>query len=285
MTHHKHSLASLRFIPLILLIVLAGCSRGTAPHPSPPPPKIPWTGLLAQDRAVWSAEPGIDLLNGPAVVVRAYLESWRVAQATGDPGEVYPGFDQAVPPNVPGGPENPHSVDAPASARFLRPTPSTPAPHPVVGTERFHILRIGVLDRRVTAVVCDWSMFTRAWDLGDGKYGYDGPGDLGDGIAMSWVAMDAPASDPEPPLPPQRGPAPAPTNNVFDGWRVVGHLGDGGISPTNNYPRDWPSYEADGQVCTDKAPVPLGRRVFLRHGQHPRSDYPTPPPYPGWPAH
>jgi len=56
---------------------------------------------MAQVRAVWSAAPGIDLLNEPAVVVRAYLESFVLASKTGDINNTYPGFQQAVDTNAP----------------------------------------------------------------------------------------------------------------------------------------------------------------------------------------
>jgi hypothetical protein len=49
----------------------------------------------------WSAEPGIDLTEGPAVPVRAHMESYLLAWVTGDDRYLYPGFAKAVDPNQP----------------------------------------------------------------------------------------------------------------------------------------------------------------------------------------
>ncbi len=131
------------------VFLLAGCG-------SPSPADGPWTGSMAQVRAVWSAEQGIDLLTGPAVVARAYLESFVLASKKGSIDDAYPGFMHAVDTNAP-------------TAKAAWPWPNTlqPAPHPVVGTYRFHILRIDTIGHLVNAVVCDWD-YGAAFDLGGG---------------------------------------------------------------------------------------------------------------------
>src|ERR1700677_4039402 len=98
-------------------LFLAGCGGSTAPASGP------WTGSMAQVRAVWSAAPGIDLFGGPGVVVRAYLESFVLASKTGNLDNAYPGFQHAVDTNAP-------------TAKDAWPWPNTlqPAPHPIVGT-------------------------------------------------------------------------------------------------------------------------------------------------------
>lgn len=256
-----------------VVLILTACGEQPAPHPNTPPPKTPWTGPLAQLRAVWSAESGIDLLTGPAVVVRAYLESYKVAILMGDDGYVYPGFMDAVAPNTP-------DDGRPDSTQFRRPVPREPVPRPLVGSERMHILRLDTSGNRVTAVVCDWSSYTAAWDLGDGKYGYpDQNAYPDDGVDMYWIAMTVPAGG-GPPLPPQQGPALAPVDDVFGGWRIDGNLHGSGRPPWE----EWPSQESDFQACSDNAPEALERREFLRRGEHPRADYPTLPAYPGWPS-
>lgn len=53
-------------------------------------------------------------------------------------------------------------------------------------------------------------------------------------------------------------------------------------TPTD--PVQWPAEVADVQACVDKAPDSVQRRLFLLSGAHPRSDFPTQPPYPGWPT-
>lgn len=260
----------------VLLWVLADCNSPPAQQRPAAPPKSPWTGLLAQVRAVWSAEPGIDLLTGPAVVVRAYNESFTLARLMGDIDYVYPGFPHAVAPYAPNSPE---------SARSRWPDTDHRARYPTVGTFSFHILRIDTAGKRATAIVCDWA-YKATHDLGNGKYGsgLDYPYGLGDGIAVYWISMTAPSNGGHgPPLPPQKGPAPAPADDVFDGWRIDGHFVDFVDDPVLRHPDEWPSQQADAQQCQTKAPDPKERRIFLSEGVHPRSDYPTLPPFPGWP--
>lgn len=253
-------------------LLVAGCgSPPTARPPASPAAHGPWTGVLAQDRAVWSAEPSIDLLTGPAVAIRAYQESYFVASLMGSEEYLYPGFAHAVAPNAPS--------TAPLSAQGRWPSTSHPAPHPMVGNEQWHILRIDTSGQDLTAVVCDWGLYTRAFDLGDGNYGYIGE-THGAGVDALWISMTAPAAAPTPPLPPQKGPALAPVDDVFGGWRINGFIeAFGGVATP-----EWPSAAADVGACAAKAPVPLDRRTALRNGNHPRSDFPTLPAYPGWPA-
>lgn len=262
-------------------VALVGCGSPAVEHSAAPPPKVPWTGNLAEDRVVWSAEPGIDLLTGAAVAVRAYVESVVVAETGGDIGYAYPGFTRAVPPNAPEG--------QPDSARDRRPNTEHPLTDRVVGTGRYHILRIDSAGRQVTAVVCGWG-YGEALDLGNGTYGSKNTAPATDpaaGLALRWVRMTAPEHSPSPttpPLPPQQGPAPAPADDVFGSWRIDGYLTADPTMKTNLDAAEWPSESADAQSCVDRAPDPLERRLHLLNGAHPRADFPTLPPYPGWPA-
>lgn len=264
---------------------------GACARPQPPtavPPKVPWTGLLAEQRDVWSAEPGIDLVTGPAVVVRAYLESRALASQMGDIGYVYPGFAHAVAPNDPA--SHDYFLNPPPVTQNLWPDPSGgPIRHPSVGTGRDHILRIDRSGQQVTAVVCAWTYGT-AFNVGDGRYSNDPANPNGthgsdDGIFTEWLSMTAPAPDAASlPLPPQQGPEPAPADDVFGGWRVVGYAS---TSPHDNLqlpPAQWANRQADADACLAKAPDPPERRAYLADGWHPRSDFPTLRPYPGWPA-
>ncbi len=157
----------------------------------------------------------------------------------------------------------------------------------LVGTDRYHILRIDATGRQVTAGVCYWA-YTSALDLGGGNYGWKSTlpaTDPGAGIAVQWVAMTAPEDAPTPPLPPQTGTAESPVDDVFGAWRITGHnMAADAVPQQNSDPAPWPSEVADARSCVDQAPDPLERRLFLRNGVHPRSDFPTLPPYPGWPA-
>jgi hypothetical protein len=261
-----------------LCVCVAACGPRTNQHPAAPPPKIPWTGMLSDIRAVWGAEPGIDLLTAPAVVVRAYLESIFVASNGGDIGYAYPGVTRAVAPNAPEG--------RPDSARDRWPDTGHPLRDRLVGTDRYHILHIDATGPQVTAVVCYWA-YTSALDLGNGNYGWKmalPATDPGAGIAVHWIAMTAPRDAPTPPLPSQKGTAAAPVDDVFGTWRITGHnMAADTVPQQDSDPAGWPSEVADARSCVDTAPDPLERRLFLRNGVHPRSDFPTLPPYPGWP--
>ncbi|MGB3483510.1 MAG: hypothetical protein WBB07_15010 [Mycobacterium sp.] len=228
----------------------------------------PWTGVMANVNAVWSAEPGIELITGPAVVVRAYVESRALASAMGTIDVVYPGFTRAV--------------LSPAETGEVPGTPwpgtSHPLPFPLVGTDRLHILRIDTVGRAVTAIVCSYGRYTSTYDLGNGNYG-PYPGDVDDdGVVAMQVKMTAPEISASP-LPSQRGPARSPSDDVFGGWSIDSRRLD-----MNEVWPDWPTALEDVQACRDRAPDPVERRKFLRQGEHPRSDYPTLPAYPGWPA-
>jgi hypothetical protein len=252
-------------------VLVAACSSApNAPPPSPPPPpKGPWTGLLADYRVVWSAEPGIDLLTGPAVVVRAFYESGVGALFGGSADFLYPGFDHAVPREAP-----------PPAPKW--PVGEKPYPYPLVGTDRNHILRIETSGTNVTAVFCNWG-YGITDDLGDGKFGFHGPPPNPgfEAIFAEWLALTPPPSGATP-LPPQHGPAPAPVDDVFGGWRVTQRLA-GGPGDTK-VPAEWPTMIEDANTCVATAPDPPARRQFLTQGVHPRSDFPTLAPFPGWPA-
>jgi len=62
----------------ILALVLVACGGTPAESPTPATSSQPgalfpnWPPLLSNFRFHWSAEPGIDVTTGPAMVVRAY---------------------------------------------------------------------------------------------------------------------------------------------------------------------------------------------------------------------
>ncbi|WP_233213544.1 hypothetical protein [Mycobacterium hubeiense] len=262
------------------LLITAGCTPN-APEPAPPPPPQPverWGGLLSNLRMVWSAEPGIDLFGGPAVPVRAYWESVELAQSMGDIDFAYPGFTRAVLP------DDPQSDDPSEWGRW--PNTEIPLKQPLVGTLYTHILSLTASGRNVTAVVCRYD-YTTAQEQGDGRFAVTGQWgklrDVNAGINANFVKMTAPEDNTPHALPPQKGPAPAPSGDVFGDWRITGALNSFSFFEGERSEK-WPSYEADLAACVDKAPDPPERRKFLIAGQHPRSDFPTKPAYPGWPA-
>jgi hypothetical protein len=248
-------------------MLIAGCSHANPPENAKPPER--WPTNLSELHFVWSAEPGIDLLTGPAVVARAYTESSMIAFWGGSLDYLYAGFDHAVDHNQP--------VGSPRSTIALWPEPDTD-PTPVVGTAQEHILRIDRNDRDIAVVACYWTWGT-ALRQPDGQYRIRtaSPGPYS-GVYVNRVNLLAPASPEE--VPPQRGPSNYPLVDVFGGWRVVGSLEPNGR--TDTLP-EWPQYAQDLDACAAKAPTPVERRVFLTTGDHPRSEFPTLPAYPGWP--
>ncbi|MCT7661768.1 hypothetical protein [Mycobacterium deserti] len=84
-------------------------------------------------------------------------------------------------------------------------------------------------------------------------------------------------------MPPQEGPALAPYNNVFGDWKVIGGLSVF-ASALPGFDEEWPTFQEDEAACVAKAPDSAERRNSLMNGEHPRSDFPTLPAYPGWPS-
>jgi hypothetical protein len=100
------------------------------------------------------------------------------------------------------------------------------------------------------------------------------------GIFAERVTLVAPADDAT--LPPQQGPSPAPSTDVFGDWQITGYLH--ALSEMGpEFDAQWPTYEADINDCVAKAPDPPERRDFLVTGVHPRADFPSTPATPGWP--
>lgn len=81
----------------IILVVSGLAGFVVTQRREPPPPYPNWPETLSYFRFRWSADPGIDLLSGPAVPLRAYLESYRLAYFTVGINAAYPGFEHAVP--------------------------------------------------------------------------------------------------------------------------------------------------------------------------------------------
>jgi hypothetical protein len=260
-----------RCVTLILLAstVFVGCTPGHESEES----VQRWTGDLADVRVQWSAEPGIDLLTGVAVPVRAYLESRLLAQYVGKLDQTYPGFTRAVPPNEP--------KDSPnISARDRQPPLEYPLAAPLFGNITYHIQSVERSGRDVSVTLCAFNYAVAKEH--DGKFVAfvtGGPIESRGSIAVR-VLLTGPAKESSSALIPQVGPANSPDNDVFGEWQVTGFLG-----ATSDYVKpQWPNFEAARTACVDKAPDPLERRTFLLNGEHPRSDFPTSPPSPGWPS-
>lgn len=241
-------------------MVLAGCQLFGDDKPA----IERWSGVLAEMRYQWDAEPGIDVDMGAAVPVRAYLESRELAESMGNLDFAYPGFTRAVP----SGPDP-----------NLRPNVGYPPSKPYVGNMRYHLLALHRTGDAVTATVCKYG-YTVASEDGNGKFRSVSAGrSEPKGIDAERITLAAPISEPSP-LPPQAGPLPAPSDDVFGDWRITEFL----FATKPGFASQWPTYDADLAKCVEKAPDSPERRAYLVDGAHPRSDFPTSPPSPGWPA-
>ncbi|WP_157575965.1 hypothetical protein [Mycobacterium sp. GA-2829] len=232
-----------------------------------------WSGNLDGLTVQWSAAPGIELEGGVSVPVRAYFESRLLAQYKGTLDAAYPGFTEAVPPNEPD--------DSPTiSARDRRPPLNVPVTSPVVGTNRFLIQSAAEQNGRYTVTVCNF-LYAAAERQPGGAYRTltRGGAPATRGIVAMQLQLTAPSEASSSALPPQSGPSPEPGQNVFGDWRITGFL-----AATTDYVRpEWDDYSEAAKRCVDEAPDPLERRAFLTSGEHPREDFPSLPPEPGWP--
>jgi hypothetical protein len=236
----------------------------------------PWDGIFADVRSQWTAEPGIDLVKGASVPVRAYLESRFLVSFSAKLERAYPGFTDAVLRNEPS-----DSPDIAARNRFpedeLNPGSGLA---PLTGNLGFHFLSESTTSDDVSVTVCRYIYAIAKDDKGQFVSNVGaGPGPETRGVNAMRVRLARP-SKPSGDLAPQTGSAPAPTDDVFGGWRITGFLAQGQL----DYPGpEWPNENADRTACINKAPDPADRRVFLVAGSHPRADFPTSPPSPGWP--
>ncbi|CAN5513772.1 hypothetical protein BH11ACT7_BH11ACT7_27940 [soil metagenome] len=258
---------------LVAVIATGGC--GFEAHlPSPATEPLPrWPVFKADLSFVWSAEPGIELLSGPAVIVRAYFESTMNASSAGSNDYLYPGFDHAVPAD--------ENAAEPGSIN-LWPEIGFPTTAPWVGVTRDHLLRITDRGSTIHAVNCHWT-WGAAKLQPSGRY-VNGPWepDRDAGVSVMRFTLVPPPSGENTTLPPQEGPSKFPVDDVFGDWKVIGKLNQS--TPPATLDREWPEYRQDLEACITKAPESGERRIFLTTGEHPRSDFPTLPPYPGWPV-
>lgn len=261
---------------LVSLILVASTSLGGCTTSDGQTTVERWGGVLSDLRIQWSAEPGVDILTGAAVPVRAYIESRWLGQDMGNLDYAYPGFTRAVPPNAPA-----DSTDS--SARNRRPNLEYPLKSPLIGNDHFYILSLGSAGRTVVATLCRYT-YAVAKQQDNGMYSSVARKLAAEprGIDVSRVILAAPDGEPASTLPPQAGPSPAPAGDVFGDWQITGFLAYFSAN-SPDFKSHWPTYEADVATCVDKAPDPPERRAFLIQGEHPRTDFPTSPPSPGWP--
>lgn len=278
----------------VLVLALSGCSsepRNAAPAARAAYPN--WPPTLTDFRFRWTAEPGIDLLSGAAVPIRAYMESRKVAEFTAVGGnryptefESYPGFRNAV--RRPTG--TPMQGPDPVEVWYAYPRlDNDVARRPLHGNEYFHLLELEPIDEGYRAYVCDgrYGVFTKRGDektyewlyLPDtGKYDY---------VHIWRVEVHHPGDLPR--RAPQRGPNPAPVEDVFGAVKVFAsdRASWGGLEGqpfTDARSRDENRIsEENHRRCLDRLPDSLHDMGVIA-AQRPVDAPAVGPAVPGWPA-
>jgi hypothetical protein len=245
-----------------VLVASVGCAPQS--HEAPESPPAGWPEALSDFTVAWTAEPGIDLTTGPAVVVRAYVESYYLAYLTDDEKYLYPGFAQSVDANNPDGPDGTEELWPLRDGR----------PHAWVGTFRQHILRVEQSDQGATIYGCLYT-YDSGVLVGDKFKAATEPGPYG-GFSPFRIGLKVPGNNE--PTAPQEGPLRAPFTNVFGGWRVANHQGGYVLTA------EWPDRGREIEQCRAKAPAPPENRQFFPARTYKRSDFPVLPATPGWPA-
>jgi hypothetical protein len=248
-----------------------------------------WPSLLNDFRFHWTAESGIDVTTGPAMVVRAYMESYNTAWFTLNLDNLFPGFRRATPENQePVGDFLWQLVDIrPLGSGFTK-TAKDARPH--FGYQALHFLELTPLGNGYRAIVCsgDYAHFVQsAVNPGkfvsidvDEKTAQPDSGESGVYLTQIELIQRDPRVGPD--LPPQRGPAPAPEQDVFGDWWFTG-AGSSYWGPSNDRTAgDFPPPELTKR-CEDAMPLPEAERLAMMTGFKDQ-----PPPHgeaiPGWPA-
>lgn len=296
------------FVALLALILVAACSEPEVPSPSAPDatsrPALPAAAFpnypaVANDfRFHWSAAPGIDLNTGPAVPLRAYLESIRLAAfAGGDPSVVYPGFMRSTPEN-----QGPVTNEGELfQLEYIR--PQTRAEYEangwkyverqVYGYQPTHVLSLIPQGDGYRATVClgaysvyrtadddPKKFFSTAADEQTGQLTYGNRDEIQVWRIELTDKNPRVANAPAPPTAQQLGPMPAPVDDVFGRWFITG-AGTSlwGPSGQGEY-IDTPDVR---QQCEDAMPDDAAARMAMATGFH-GSPPPHGEPIPGWPA-
>jgi hypothetical protein len=222
----------------------------------------------------WSSPSSINLREGIAVPVRAYLESYDLVQLTGKLETAYPGFTDAVAPNVP------LDEGQDASARDRRPSEDVATASEVTGNLAFRIENVEQSGGTTTVTACRYR-YGLAEEQSEGKYSMLPTGGPAETRGITGLRLTLTKADPddESSLPPQEGPASSPDADVFGGWKIEGYLTSAASSS-----EEWPAHGQVEAACIANAPDPLERRDFLVRGPHPASEFAPSPPSPGWPT-
>lgn len=296
-----------RGIILLVALLLSACVPNDAPTPEDNtstqsssaslPMFVNWPKQVENFRFRWSAAEGTDLQTGPAVALRAYVESYRlVGMMGGDVSVVYPGFLRATPENSPEAKERGDLVQLqyvrPRTRAELERNGWTYREKQVFGYQPTHVLDLVPDGEGYRATVCLglYSVFEAA-DDGSGQYiSVNADTETGrprypDGIEV-W-RVDLTDRDPRAnqstaaPTTPQAGPLPAPVDDVFGPWFVTGFSANlwGPLGDVE----DVDTQEVRAQ-CADAMPDDAAARSAMSTGVH-AAPPPHGDPVPGWPEH
>lgn len=259
-----------RFL-VTLLASSAVISLSACTHDQPEDSR--WSGPVSGVRVQWTAAPEIDLTEGVAVPVRAYLESYHSVQFTGSLAKAYPGFTDAVPPNEPEDAAN-------SSTLARRPNEDVAVGSQLIGDLKFSLESIDASRRFVDVIACTYN-YALGVEHSDGQFEQLPRGGFAQdrGIYGVRISLIPPGSEASSPLPPQRGPSMSPNDNVFQEWRVLGYL-----TTTSSRYEEWPDKDDVQGRCVQSAPDPLDRRKQLAKGPQSAAAFPISPPDPGWPG-
>jgi hypothetical protein len=293
---------------VIAMVFTAACDAPPVP-PSPttssastlPAPLFPnWPAEANEFRFHWSAAPGVNLETSPAVALRAYIESYRLAGfAGGDPSVVYPGFMRATPENT-----GPVSEDGSLlQLRYVRPQTReeyeaggwTYVERQVYGYQPTYVLDLSPQGSGYRATVCLglYSVYRTADDDHDKYFSTIADADTGqlryqDGQTVEIWRIELTDKDPRvgnapaAPAAAQTGPLPAPVEDVFGPWFITGNA-VALWGPLGDPERDTVDTPEVRQQCEDTMPDDAAARRAMATGFH---DAPPPhgEPIPGWPA-
>jgi hypothetical protein len=287
----------------VALCALAGCSdnKVSSTPPEAPKPMFPnWPNDLNGFRFRWTADSGIDLLTGPAIPVRAYLESYRVGFMTKSNGNTYPGFQRAVPkiPEPQNGIGDYNNWNRlPFQLKWIQPAIDDHinfGDGPFFGNEYFHVIELSPVADGYLAYVCDG--FYNVFHPAIGQPGkYSSIADRGTGADPDvqererhsielWRLEFKNDDDTSGSKQPQAGTNPAPVGDVFGYWRIQGASSDnfwGDLANTTHTPRD-PDYVQRLQRCRDTMPHNINERARILTSVV-DSPPPAEPTAPGWP--
>lgn len=199
----------------------------------------------------WSADPGIDLFSRPAVVVRAYMESYYLAIHGHALAAGYPGFADATSQQ-----RDRVDFDYWNGLELER----------LAGTQFEHLLALAPTSDGWAATVCSGNYAVMA-EKDSRFFNLAGPSPQAETVRIVAPEQTLPVTS-EPLA--AEGAERAPSADVFAGWKIAEH---------EQAARDQNAYsECDSRMPDARDARP--HKVNLPHD----APYPTLAPYPGWPG-